>query len=338
MNSQKPRGYELKGVTSSLASGGLQFQGFGALNQLELMGFLQPSILEKVKLKDIANDPGATKNKMLRDSIQRPFDSERRKNSISYRDFLIRTEVHGDMGNVPAITLYTPQAIEDDGRLIVPFRAPLIAVDGETQSEARFLMRGQHPETGDLQFKITVFANESTEYAKIILCNYNDNGTKVKKNIVKSVDPRGHINHGIQAACGQALLDHDVVISRFGLGGRYKIAGLRQCQAGMVGAALGTNEPWDKQFDHLNTNGGFDAVDQCVDVVGKLLESAAKNIDLRKADPLLWQAAGAAMRAGRDIASLNLSRANQAIQDAKAISEIKRFTAAMKLNVFASSL
>ena len=336
-----PRGHLLKGVHAPIKSGGLQFQGFATLDQLERIGFLQPSLLAKSKLKDIEqNDPRAAKNKMLRDGVQRPFDTERHRNAVKFRGFLTQTEVMCEMGNVPAITLLIPEVYAHEDGIVVPYSSPVIAVDGETQSEARFMLRDQYPETGSDLIKITVYANVSPpdEYGQIILVNYNDNGTKVKKKIVKSVDPRGYVNRVINAVCNKARLDRDVAVNRFGNGGRgSRVVGLDQLQAAAVGATIGTTTPWDKDYFAINYNGAD--IEQCVEILTQMVEAVAGgNKELQKADPLIWQIVASLLRNGRTITDLHLSRATQAVEDRRRIGVNKRLSKTQKITILLSNI
>ena len=167
---QEQEGKLLKGLSVSEN----KFQGVAHLNLLEDYGLLRPSVVEKAKKKDTRHDEVLKDSKEMHDLVQRRFDPARIRRAEQYSCYIENVEVNNIPGGTPAITLWYPDKLEltADG-LLIPYKASLIAVDGETQTEARFMLRERIPETGKNKIAITIYHGVSEDHAKQLMYDYN---------------------------------------------------------------------------------------------------------------------------------------------------------------------
>ena len=119
-----------------------KFVGVSSLNQLESFGLARPSVLEHALVRDMKKDHKLACGVTLRREIQRRMDKPRMVRARFYARYMEDVEINGRAGGTPPITLWVGHAeVGECGDLIIPYGEPLIAIDGETQTEGRFMMR-----------------------------------------------------------------------------------------------------------------------------------------------------------------------------------------------------
>jgi hypothetical protein len=284
-----------------------KFQGVTSLDQLEDYGLSRPSRLENAKVKERKDDKKLSDSCSLRDAIQRRFDKKRIVRAEAYAAYIKAVEYGGQFGGTPPITLYlsTARGLEADC-LVVPYGAVLLAIDGETQTEARFLLREEVPDSGSLHVAVTVYHDCTEEFAKQILHDYNRYASPVREKELMTINPEGPLTRVARQAIESAEIAEDRV-NRHGVkpGKNQDIAQIQVMYA-VAGYTLqdrALENSADRWLEELNnpamgqtlrgTNGS------CVSAISLLSKSAVGSSEARTAAPLVWQVAGAVVAKGR---------------------------------------
>src|SRR5215510_10403251 len=120
------------------------------LNQLEDYGLSRPTTNAFAKAKDLQGNDLFQRAHSLREIVQRRFDKSRQERARDYALYIEQIISGQRLGGVPPITLFCSepcQYVEETNTLFLPYRSVLVNIDGETQTEARFILRGQLPES-----------------------------------------------------------------------------------------------------------------------------------------------------------------------------------------------
>ena len=153
-----------------------QFIGISTLDELETNGLKRPTTVEDSKVKERKGDSKLQAAHEVRDQVQRRFDSLRRRRSNAFAHYLDEVRSGQRMGSTAPITLYTPHQGEIDdetGDLVLDHAAPLVNVDGETQTEARFILREADAETGGDPVAFVLYHGIDARYAGTIMHDVN---------------------------------------------------------------------------------------------------------------------------------------------------------------------
>ena len=196
-----------------------KFQGVTTLNQIESYGLKRPSLVENAKSTD---SPSVLKAKEMHDQMNRRFDAARLHRAVYYRDYIFGVEVQGQMGGTPAITIWFPERLEttEDG-VVIPYNSHLTAIDGETQTEARYMLRdGIHsgtvgrtklkelrddePATGDNRIAVTIYHGIPINHAQQILRDYNAEAHPIDPKKASAYDHVGPLSKAVAAAIARS--------------------------------------------------------------------------------------------------------------------------------------
>lgn len=191
-----------------------KFQGVTTLAQITDYGLSRPSFVEKAKKK--SSDKKLIDAKEMHDNVQRRFDKARINRAKTYRAYIENVEVNGHIGGTPAITLWNPNILEvhKEG-IIIPYGAILVAIDGETQTEARYLMAEDLPKTANTPFAITLYHGISFDHAQQILHDYNVNSHPVNPKLAATMNHQGPLSLAVDEVLSRSGAKDDE-ISRHG--------------------------------------------------------------------------------------------------------------------------
>jgi DNA sulfur modification protein DndB len=147
------------------------------------------------QLFQLTPDPRKEAPDALRHQFQREFDGAKKKNVGSYAAYIVDV-AHGKPGQIPPITLYTPDELpveeHDDGSAIlqIPWDVQLTALDGETQLAARYDAQIQDPETRHQMVAVDICWHESPQWARQVFHDLNALGVKPTVALSLSMDER----------------------------------------------------------------------------------------------------------------------------------------------------
>jgi|SRR5215469_686146 len=172
------------------------------LNQLEDYGLSRPTTNASAKAKDLKGNDLFQRAHTLREIVQRRFDKSRRERSEDYALYVEQIMSTERLGGVPPVTLFCSepcQYVEETNSLYLPYRSVLVNIDGETQTEARFILRDRIPESGDWSLSAQIYHGISETHASQILHDFNRYAHPIKESVVAALNSEGHITKMIQA-------------------------------------------------------------------------------------------------------------------------------------------
>jgi hypothetical protein len=302
-------GYPFAGILIDDARAALQV----SLNQLEAVGLKSPHTMAKTPLsKTERSDLHA---KELREVVQRAWDKARSLRADLYCEYLLNIQLGKIKGSAPPPAIYTPDIAKENGDTIeLPFRSRLIAIDGETQLEARYRLREQLPETGETFFPAILHFGIDENHAIQILHDYNRYAKPIPESKLGARNSSGGLSATIIAALGLVGLD-DESLNKAGTGGTAKqVAGFAQAMHFVAAYSLGAKgliANAAHYFDVLNRPGHPPINDGCTAALAAMFDLSAVKLkgDLcltfRKGAMAFWQAAGVLAAEGADVTTLN---------------------------------
>lgn len=233
-----------------------------SLNQLEQYGLVRPTKNASAKARELKDDDLFARAHSLREAVQRRFDVSRRRRAVEYRSYIEKIIVNQRLGGVPPVTLYCPHFCEyltDQTALVLPYRSVLVNVDGETQTEARFLLREELPESGDWNMSAEIYHGITEQHASQILHDFNRYAHPIKESMVAALNSEGNLTRVIENILQERGLRAEQ-FSRFGPTPNVKkgqlctYRSLISAVVGAVGGFKGLQTP-GKEIALLN-NGG----------------------------------------------------------------------------------
>ena len=172
-----------------------------SLNQLEQYGLTRPTVNASAKAKDLKSDDLFARAHNLREIVQRRFDKSRKERAEDYNEYIDAIMAGKRLGGVPPVTLFCSEPCEylsDHKKLILPYRSVLVNMDGETQTEARFILRDRIPESGDWSMAAQIYHGITEQHASQILHDFNRYAHPIKETVVAALNSEGHITKMIQ--------------------------------------------------------------------------------------------------------------------------------------------
>lgn len=291
-------------LVSGVAVSPIKIQGAASLNQLRNAGLMQPSFLDEITQRRMRSlDAKEREAYDARENVQRPFDASRKRRAKEYARYIANVEFADGSdhayGGVPAITLYCAMRCEEDQDvegIRIPFKAVLVAIDGETQTEARFLLAEERPETGDLPLAFTLYHDIHHDHAKQILTDYNTLGQRISLKKTLAMNSTGPLTRAVVEAATLVNVDPNKINGVGDTGTTRHLASFTQMFNGMAGAAApdlalkgqltkitaSMNKPFGKPVESKIIAVGAALLKECEDQ-----QSAA-----RRAPVIVWQAAG----------------------------------------------
>jgi len=272
--------------------------GVSTLNQLEQYGLIRPTVVENATIKAMKGDKRLAGAFVVRDQVQRRFDKARVKRADAYSYYIDGIGNGSLNGGAPPITLFCPLAgdITDTG-VMLPYGVAIVNIDGETQTEARFLRRERNPATGDEVFPFMLYHGISTIHAGNIMHDMNRFAHPVAEKVVASLNSNGSLTKTVNAALSAANIDLSKV-NRHSANVKAKhVTSFGRLIAGALGVATGANALKRGGIPRLTAqyNSGSSVIDSnaCQPFLVAALNMANGNKLVGKAPDVVWALAGA---------------------------------------------
>jgi hypothetical protein len=270
------------------------FMGHLPLNALIHYGLKRPSLVEKATKKDLQSDPHLLAAFNVRSQVQRRFDAARKKRAIAFSDYLLQLHTGERIGGYPVITLYSPETgdLIDDGRtLILKYSAPLVNLDGETQTEARFIMLGEEEDSGDRPVGFLLYHGITEEHAGVIMHDLNFYAKPVAEQRISILNTSGHLTKIVNEVVRELNIPSDMIARLTPRPKKKQLVSYPSMIAGAAGALVGhtiTNSLPTFISKLNNYPNGADA--------GKarpFLEHSLKSVhEIGQCKPVIWALAG----------------------------------------------
>lgn len=221
------------------------FSGVSTLNELEQYGLVRPTRNESVKQSELLLDDTIHHAFNVRQLVQRRFDVGRRTRAARFADYIQDVITGNRLGGMPPVTLYCSDKAELRGEaLFLPPRSVLVNIDGETQTEARFILRDRLPDSGDWTLPVTIYHGITEQHAAQILHDVNRYAFPIKENAVAALNSEGNITRLIATV----LAENNLPMSRLNrhkmrpVKSRNELTSYRSLINGSIGSVLGVSE------------------------------------------------------------------------------------------------
>jgi len=212
------------------------FVGVVSLDELIQYGLSRPSAIEDAKAKELRRDPALAQAHELREAVQRRFDRPRRRRAVTYAGYIDGLASGNLLGGVPPITLYCSQpGFIDDGGLKLPLNSILIAIDGETQTEARLQRRDHDRATGEESLAVMIYHGISAEHAGSIMHDFNRYAHPVSESGVAPLNANGSITKAANQAIADAGIDQNLIQRHGNKVNKDRVTSFSRLAAGAVG-------------------------------------------------------------------------------------------------------
>jgi hypothetical protein len=292
-----------------------RFIGKTDLNELVSAGLLRPSSTAADVKGSSDTARGGFK---LRAEIQRRFDKSRSERAMAYARYIVGVQNKSIAGGVPPINLYISGYPQIDNGVLTLTRLPMCVIDGETQTEARFIIAETCPDSFTWDFPVVVwhsYDDDSVARQYLVDCNLHAN--PISSKTAMGMDQTGRLTTAVRNAVEMAGLDQSDINTASDLPGTRKKISLRQCTAAATGYALNghtygrsyadvvmeLNNPYPSspvyEFNANEITGGTAQI-----IAAVLAAGVAQN-----ASPMVMMAAGVKARQGHDVRTLNFKRA-----------------------------
>ena len=167
-----------------------KFVGVTDMKTLISSGVLRPSLIFR-DVKNAGRD--VVNNFRLREDMQRTFNKARSDNAKNYARYIRSIEINKTPGGCPPINLYCQSACKlENGVLEFPFRSGVMAIDGETQLEARFILLDEEAEGAESWlFPVVIWHNCGDDVARQYLVDTNLYANPINSVTALSMDRSG---------------------------------------------------------------------------------------------------------------------------------------------------
>jgi DNA sulfur modification protein DndB len=145
--------------------------------------------------RDYRGNAGLEEYRRLRMEVQRQFTGAKAKNVEPYSDYIIAVHEGAD-GITPTIVLWTEETLPvDEGpdgaaRMMIPFVARLVAIDGETQLAGRYIARDKNKETAKEWVAGKICHGRSIPWARQAFHDLNNLAVPSNKALAIAMDSR----------------------------------------------------------------------------------------------------------------------------------------------------
>lgn len=301
MNSLRSRRHAGK-YLSGVAVAPNIFQGISTLNELETYGLKRPTMLEDAKVRDMKSDPKLRSAHNVREQVQRRFDAARRKRAHAYASYLDRLYGGSAFGGFPPITLYSPfegsieQADDEDhAELLLQHTSPLVNLDGETQTEARFILREDKPDSGDYPVMFVLYHGIPDQGAATIMHDFNYFARPVTEAKIAALNANGLLTRIVVEILQEEGVSAEQIARLNPTPNKKQIASYAGLIAGAAGAEIGrkvTNN-LSAEISRLNNQiNGIDPEQHIKPFLRHAVELAKASPSIGKSKPQIWAMAG----------------------------------------------
>ena len=292
-----------------------QFIGVTTIHNLRKEGLCRPS----AKQKDLGKDRQAQDNLDLRKIVQRTFDAGRTRNAKAYANYIAGVESGQIDGGFPPINLYLDRAADvgPEGLTIRPHTS-MCVIDGETQTEARFLLYEDLVDEASAHWpvKVVVWHNCDVSQARQYLVDTNLYCNPINSGTAMKMDSSGRLTRALRLVQTNLGLDESTVAISPALPTTSSTLTHQQLTAAAVGFILGTHlskKPFSGHAEELNRfipSKDCYAFDEEVLVkqVTALAEEVIRQGLNRTMVPRVWQACGIKMKSGVQPSQMNFAR------------------------------
>ncbi|MFN2201989.1 MAG: hypothetical protein ACK2UO_12330 [Caldilineaceae bacterium] len=294
-----------------------KFQGITTLAQIEAFGLIRPTLIDR-NLKSHNQQQSAAHE--LHDVTNRKFDKARLDNAQDYSGYIEAVECHDREGGTPAITIYHREHLDDtDNGVVVPYGAALVAIDGETQTEARYILAERSPETKNNPIAITVYHGISVEAAMQILHDYNTKGLNWSEVKAARFNHTGQLSKAAQEIIDRAGVPQSKVNYRGDGATKKHYFSLQQVLTAVAGYQLNgqgmVTTVGKSHFKRFNEQGAVSVPPTCIDHMTSIVAQAEHNSAIGAAKPLVWQVAGVLLSQNYQPNQLDWARAVSVYRD-----------------------
>lgn len=165
--------------------------------------------LKGAQLLKIAEDPRRTEDARqrqgntqlendfaLRKSVQRLFEGAKRANVEPYAKYIVGVHTGALRGTTPPIVLFsTAELKHTDNRILIPWDAPVVAIDGETQLAARFDAASINPDTKNDFVPVLICHSRDVEWARQVFHDLNLLSVRPNAAVGIGMDQRDLLTH-----------------------------------------------------------------------------------------------------------------------------------------------
>jgi hypothetical protein len=275
-----------------------QFVGVTSLDELKQYGLLRPTLVEDARQRDMKGDADLFDAYQLRGAVNRRFDKPRRKRAVDYAGYIAGVAAGRLTGSTPHLTLFCPQfGAVCEGGLRLPYNVPIVLIDGETQGEARFLLRDQDRESGKLSIPFVLHHGISAAEASSIMHDYNHYAHPVAEHTIAAMNAQGSITIAVNMAIQGAGISLDQIERHSPFKpGKDKITGFGRLMAGSAGFAVGRDVikggGIGRAIDRYNNGGKGIDVQAVQPFLVEMLHRAKADRAIGSAVDGLWAVAG----------------------------------------------
>lgn len=269
--------------------------GVSTLDELETYGLKRPTLVEDAKKKDLSGDTALAAAHVVREAVQRRFDSPRRKRAEAYGTYLAGLITGSVHGAVPPITLYCPTSgAPTDGGLLLPHSSPLVTLDGETQTEARFALRETEPASGEVSVMFVLYHGINQQHAGNIMHDFNVFAHPVAETKVSALNHNGALTSIVVEAIQELNVHTDRIQRHRPTPNKNQVASYQCLIAGAAGAVLGRTLTGSLNANVQRLNTQLNGVDRGAvkPFVVHALKLAIDNPAIGRSKPNIWALAG----------------------------------------------
>lgn len=294
-------------------------QCVSTLNQLEAFGLLEPVRVQKATDADAKASPKlAEARKILSNRV---FNKARCDRAVVYSQYIENVETGKQIGGTPAITLWIRDPVEvNETGVVIPYTALLCAIDGQTQVQARFLLRERLPQSGAWPVAVTLYAGVSLEVANQVLHDYNKYASPVDSREGIRFNHVGGLSRSINEAMHLAGMTPRETNLRGMLPTKsYHAVSSAQIAAFIAGSAIPSialKQAVFSYYDELNdVNTTSRVPKEAASAVEALIKECRSGSAARTAPPVIWQVAGAVLAASgftHSVSDLDFDAASKA--------------------------
>jgi len=269
--------------------------GVSTLDELETYGLKRPTQIEDAKKKDLGSDAILAAAHHVREAVQRRFDAARRKRAAAYGTYLAGLITGGVNGGVPPITLYCPTSgTPTEGGLLLPHSSPLVTLDGETQTEARFALRESEPDSGEVSVMFVLYHGINEHHAGNIMHDFNVFAHPVAETKVSALNHNGALTSIVVDAIQELGIHTDRIQRHSPTPNKNQMASYQCLVAGVAGAVLGRTltGSLNANVQRLNTQPNGINRDAVKPFIVHALKLALSNPAIGNSKPSIWALAG----------------------------------------------
>lgn len=278
-----------------------QVSGAATLMELANAGLMQPTKVDRATATELRRDEKLNAVYDLRRLVQRRFDTSRLRRVKEYADYINGLFDGAIPGGTPPLTLYAgEQPLEvlspPENAIVIPYLSPLCCLDAETQTEARFQLWKDRPETGSDPVAFVLYHGITVAEAGAILHDVNHYANPVAERTIASLNARGSISVSVNAAIDQAGVSHERILRTGSRLNKTHVTSFSRLAAAAAG--YGGGQAVLSQGGVGKALSRFNGTRESVDIpsttafIARMLKIAQDDADVGRMDEQVWALAG----------------------------------------------